>query len=195
MAELRFEMHDGDPGRVALILPGSGYPARGPLLAFAADALVDLGWTVRAGVWDGTPELDEARAAYSRAVRGLVLDEPDSKHLVVGKSLGTLALPAAVLEEVPGAWLTPLISDRTPEVHDVRDAALALATSGLPALLAGGSDDPQWDPVVAAKTGARVVEILHANHDLTVPGDWRASHAALAEITTAIEELAVQVAG
>ncbi len=195
MAELRFEMHDGDPGRVALILPGSGYTARGPLLAFAAGALIDLGWTVRTGVWEGRPELDEARSAYSRAVRGLVLETPGAKHLVVGKSLGTLALPAVVLEEVPGAWLTPLISDQAPEVHDVRDAALALATSGLPALLAGGSEDPQWDPVVAAKTGARVSEIHHANHDLTVPGDWRASHAALAEITTAIEELAVQVAG
>lgn len=193
MAELHIEVHDGDPGRVALILPGTGYTAKMPLLASAGDALRDLGWSLRIGVWDGKPRLDEGRDAGSRAVNDLLDAAPDARHLVVAKSLGTLAFPAAVLREIPGAWLTPLISEQGEE--DVRAAASQLATTDLPTLLVGGSEDPYWDPVLAARSGARVVEILHGGHGLTVPGDWRASHAALLEVTAAIQALAVRVAG
>ncbi|PZR54234.1 alpha/beta hydrolase [Xylanimonas oleitrophica] len=194
MADFTLLTHDGDPDRVATILPGQGYTADGPLLAYAAAVLRDAGWSLRTFVWDSGPSgRDEARETYTRVVREGLDAAPHAKHLVVGKSLGTLALPVCSLLSVPGVWITPLVSDQG--TVDVRDAALTLHVSGLPTVLAGGSDDPLWDPVVAAKSGARVVEVAHADHSLMVPGDWRASLAALGEVTAAVAELAEQVAG
>ncbi|AEG43105.1 hypothetical protein L600_000100000360 [Isoptericola variabilis J7] len=123
----------GAEDRVATVLPGSGYTAQGPLLAYPAAVLRDAGWTLRTVVWDG------------------------------------------------------VCRD-----FDVRDAAERIS-AGLPAVLAGGTADRLWDPAVAARSGARVVEVPGADHSLEVPGDWRRSLGALAEVTAAVEDLARSV--
>ena len=190
MTDHHIEAIDGDPGRVAIVLPGTGYTAEHPLLAYAGRALEDAGWSLRTVVWDVRPESRaRGRAVYEQVVRDVVSGAAGARCLVVGKSLGTLMLPLCVELGVPGAWLTPLLTAMA-EAPEVRAAALALPASGLPALLAGGLADPSWDADVAARSGARVVEVAGADHGLQVAGDWRASLAGLGSVTAAVEELA-----
>ena len=181
---------DGDPGRVATILPGQGYTAAAPLLSYAGAALAGLGWTVRSLLWSRPPGgRGEATEAYPRVVRDAVAGAPAAQHLVVGKSLGTLALPVAVELGLPGVWLTPLISARG--TAEVRAAALALADDGAPpALLVGGTHDELWDARVAAASGAGVLEVPGADHSMEIPGDWRRSLEILGEVTSAVEAFA-----
>jgi len=88
---------DGDPGRLATVLPGRGYTADAPLLSYAGAALAGEGWTVRSFVWSRPPRnRAEAAEVYADVVREAVADAPAARHLVVGKSLGTLVLPVAV---------------------------------------------------------------------------------------------------
>lgn len=191
----RVEALDGDPGRTAIVLPGSGYTAQQPVLEYPSHALEGAGWSLRTVVWDGRPtSRAEGFAVYEHVVRDVVAGAGGARCLVLGKSLGTLVLPLCVELGVPGAWVTPLIAEMA-EAPAVRAAALALAASGLPALLAGSPADPSWDADVAARSGARVVEVAGADHGLIVPGDWRASLAGLGEVTAAVEELAALAGG
>ncbi|MGF0117947.1 hypothetical protein ACQFYA_16755 [Promicromonospora sp. Marseille-Q5078] len=189
MTSHRVDVLDGDPALVVTVLPGVGYTAHGPVLARPAAALREAGWSVRTVVWDGEcRDFDLARRVYADVVRAGVAAAPDAVHLVLAKSLGTLALPVAVELGLPGAWLTPLLaSGRAPEV---RAAAAALGESGVPALLAGGTADRLWDSALAASSGVRVVEADGADHALEVPGDDARTHAILDELTAAVVDLA-----
>jgi hypothetical protein len=181
---------DGDPGRVATILPGQGYTSEAPLLSYAGAALAGAGWTVRSFVWSRPSRgRGEATEVYSRVVRDAVEKAPSAHHLLIGKSLGTLVLPLAVELRLPGAWLTPLIS--ASGTAEVRAAATTLADDGAPpALLVGGTADELWDGGVAKASGADVVEVPGANHSMEIPGDWRRSLEILGEVTAAVERLA-----
>lgn len=179
---------DGDARLVLTVLPGVGYTAQGPVLARPAAALRAAGWTVRTVVWDGKPGFDDARRAYADVVRDGVAAAPDAVHLVLAKSLGTLALPVAVELGLPGAWLTPLLTtDRAPEVRAV---AAGLGASGVPALLVGGTADGLWDPALAAASGARVLEVDDGDHSLEVGGDPGRTAATLDAVTAAVVDLA-----
>lgn len=189
MTSYRVELSAGDPARVVTVLPGVGYTAEGPVLARPAAALRDAGWTVRTVVWDGEcRDFDEARAVYGAVLRDGVVAAPGSAHLVLAKSLGTLALPVAVELGLPGAWLTPLLaSDRAPEV---RVAVADLGASGAPALLAGGTADGLWDGALAAASGARVLEVDGADHSLEVDGEPDRTARVLDDVTAAVVDLA-----
>ncbi|MFB7798470.1 hypothetical protein [Isoptericola sp. NPDC056134] len=188
MSSHRLVEDDGDPGLVLRVLPGVGYTAEGPVLARPAEALRAVGWTVRTVVWDGRPDFDVARRVYADVLRDGVAAAPDATHLVLAKSLGTLALPVAVELGLAGAWLTPLLTtDRAPEV---RDAAAGLGTSGVPALLVGGTADGLWDGALAAASGARVLEVDGGDHSLEVDGDPERAARALDDVTAAVVDLA-----
>lgn len=192
MADFRVLADDAGAGLVLTVLPGAGYTAEGPVLAGPAAALRAAGWTLRTVVWDGKPGFDDARRVYADVVREGVAAAPDAAHLVLAKSLGTLALPVAVELGLPGAWLTPLLStDRAPEV---RAAAAGLGASGVPALLAGGTADGLWDGTLAAASGARVLEVDGGDHSLEVDGDPGRTARALAAVTAAVVDLAGAVA-
>lgn len=191
MVGFHLRTHDGDPSRLAVILPGRGYTAQAPLLNYAGQALREAHWSTRALVWEGAPEaLSTVSAVYGQVVREAAEEHP-GRLLIVGKSLGTLALPVAVELGLPGVWLTPLI--REPAAPQVREALLRLAGSGVPALVAGGTGDRWWDSGVAFRSGADLVEIPGANHSLEVPGDWRSSLAILGQVTEAVARLVAKV--
>lgn len=194
MSEWRLHTVEGDPARVATILPGSGYTAAAPLLEYARAALAARGWTVQVFEWLERPDSRAALTVYSDVVADVGrLARPSARQLVVGKSLGTLALPEAVSRGIPGAWLTPLlVSDAVPEV---REAVSGLGSSGVPALLVGGTADPLWDGAVARASGATVLEIDGADHTLEVPAGWRQNLQILGQVTEAVDELAARVEG
>jgi len=169
--------HDDSP--VAVLLPGSGYTAQAPLLAWSAALLAERGWHVEVVRWvlDDEAEADPgafvereatgaAEAARASGARGPL-------H-VVAKSLGTLALPWAVRVGVPGAWLTPLSTE--PALRG------ALAAAGPEHLLVGGGDDGWWRPDELPATRAEVVTVPGADHGLTLTTSWRASLAAHADV-------------
>lgn len=187
-----FHLHEekGDPGRIAIVLPGQGYTAQGPVLSYAIHALLDEEWTVRVLIWDVAPR--GAREVYADTLRATVREHPEARHLVIAKSLGTLALPAAAELGMPGAWLTPLLEG--PETPPLRTAIGELVAGGVPTLLAGGTGDSLWSTEHARASGARVIDIDGADHSLEVPGDWRASLHALDRVTTAVADLAAEQA-
>ncbi len=127
-----------------------------PLLYYATMLLVDRGWTVRPIHWDHG-DRTSIEAATEQARRELdAVSAP--VHLVVAKSLGTVALPDAVERGLPGVWLTPILTD----------PRIAAAVGGLsaPSLLVGGTADPAWDGDLAHASAAHVLEVIGADHGL-----------------------------
>lgn len=160
-------VYDGDPCRVATLLPGRGYTPDGPLLHYATLLLRHRGWTVRQLWWDPPPSSADD---VQHRVRAALKDVEATVQLLVGKSLGTFGLPVAVDLAMPGIWLTPVLTD------DVLAAAVpALRT---PSLLVGGTADDLWDGA-RARTGdpelVHVFEVPGADHSVEIPGDELAS--------------------
>lgn len=98
----------------------------------------------------------------------------DSNPLVVGKSLGSLALPLVAQRGWPAIWLTPLLN--RPELV----AALKDMTGKT--LLIGGAADASWNNTVAKVSGQQVLEMPGADHDLEIPGNPLASVGLLGEL-------------
>jgi hypothetical protein len=182
------ETERATPGApVATLLPGRGYGPQAPLLYYARMLLRSRGWAVRTVDWEKVPGLEPSDQAAVVAFAGELLATADpARDLVVGKSLGSLALPVAAARGVPGIWLTPLLG-----VEDVRRAAARAAAS---TLLIGGTADPFWDGAAAAATGAAVMEVPGADHSLERPGDLTGTlevlTAVLSRIDARLSELA-----
>lgn len=165
---------------VATLLPGRGYGPQAPLLYYARLLLHGCGWSVRTVHWEKVPGLDPAdHVAVAAFAAELLATADPARDLVVGKSLGSLALPAAADRGVQGIWLTPLLG-----IEDVRRAAARAAAS---TLLIGGTADPYWDGAAAAATGAAVFEVPGADHSLERPGDLDGTLEALAAVLSRME--------
>lgn len=165
---------------VATLLPGRGYGPQAPLLYYARLMLRGHGWAVRTVHWEQVSGLDPSDHAAAAAFAAELLATADpARDLVVGKSLGSLALPAAAERGVPGIWLTPLLG-----LEHVRRAAARAATS---ALLIGGTADPYWDGGAAAATGAAVFEVPGADHSLERPGDLNGTLEVLSAVLSRID--------
>jgi hypothetical protein len=165
---------------VATLLPGRGYGPQAPLLYYARLLLRGRGWVVRTVDWEQVsgPDPTDQGAVAAFAEEVLATADP-ARDLVVGKSLGSLALPAAAARGVPGIWLTPLLG-----IEDVRRAAARAAAS---TLLIGGTGDPYWDGAAAAATGAAVFEVPGADHSLERPGDLNGTLEVLATVLSRID--------
>src|SRR4051812_23141021 len=82
-------LHDGDPARCAVLLPGMQYSTQAPLLWFARSVAVGRGWSALE-VLDSLPEGDEPFAwARDRARRALDAVAEASDVVVIGKSLAS----------------------------------------------------------------------------------------------------------
>jgi hypothetical protein len=130
-------LHEHDPDRCVVVLPGMRYTTQAPLLWFAREAAERNGWSVLE-VLDslpvGTEPFEWARDRARRA-----FDHADAGELVaVGKSLASGAAGLVADRVMPAVWLTPLL-DRRQVVDDISRAPR-------PALLIGGSRDETWRP-------------------------------------------------
>lgn len=160
----RFSPDAGDRGKVAIILPGSGYSPAHPLLEFGRQALLQHGWTVQQVWWD-QPQTDDLEPEdWVMAQADAALDaEAAERFLLMGKSLGTMAAGVAASRDLPAVWLTPLLTrPRCVEGH-------RRATQ--PALLVGGSADPAWDGELARQLSNDVLELPDATHFGHIPDD------------------------
>ncbi|MGW2375882.1 alpha/beta hydrolase [Kitasatospora sp. NPDC001683] len=175
---------DGDPNRVALVIPGTGYSPARPLLHFAGSVLQRHGWTVQELWWQLPDELVELamgeRIAWvERQVAEAVDAERGACRLLVGKSLGCFAAGLAADRQLAAAWLTRVLTLD----HVIR----ALHRTSAPTLLVGGSADELWDRAVADSTGHQVLELPSADHGLELPHDPIGSVDALREVVTRLD--------
>jgi hypothetical protein len=165
-------LHDGDPGRRAVVLPGVRYFSQAPLLWFAREAAQAAGWSVlelseRAPAGEEPFEWMRGRAesALSAAGAGTVA--------VIGKSLGSAAAPLVAERGLPAVWLTPLLV--RPEVASSVRA---------PCLLVGSAADPTWaDGEHSGGGSVEVLEFDGLDHSLQVEGDPSASLDVLRTVT------------
>ncbi|MEA2229421.1 MAG: hypothetical protein QOF04_3051 [Solirubrobacteraceae bacterium] len=181
-------LHEHDPGRCVVVLPGRRYSTQAPLLWFAREVAEQQGFSVLE-VLDALPDGEEPmRWAQDRARRALDA-APAGELIVLGKSLASGAAGIVADRELPAVWLTPLLDQ--PPVLD------GLARAARPALLIGGTADPAWTPD-ALRPGPMLehVDLDGLDHSLQRPGDPAASLDALGTVTERIARfLHAQAAG
>jgi hypothetical protein len=169
-------LHEGDPARCAVVLPGVAYFSQAPLLWFAREAAQAGGWSVLE-LTERAPR-DEEPFEWMRDRARRALDEADAETVaVIGKSLASAAAPLVAERGLPAVWLTPLLN--RPEVA----AALQAATG--PALLVGSPADPTWGDGTVPD-GPEILELEGLDHSLQVEGDPVASLDVLRRVTERI---------
>jgi hypothetical protein len=171
-------LHEGDPGRFAVVLPGVRYFSQAPLLWFAREAAQAEGWSVLELSERAPADEEPFTWMRERAERALEAVSADTVA-VIGKSLGSAAAPLVAERGLPAVWLTPLLV--RPEV------VAALSSSSAPSLLVGSTADPTW--ANGEQPGGGSVEVLELDgldHSLQVEGDPLASLDVLRQVTERI---------
>jgi hypothetical protein len=171
-------LHEGDPDRCAVLLPGVRYFSQAPLIWFAREAAQARGWSALE-LSERAPA-DEEPFAWMRDRAERALNATDAGRVVViGKSLGSAAAPLVAERGLAAVWLTPLLI--RPEV--VR----AISASSAPVLLVGSSADETWS--TGGQPGGDAVEVVEfdgLDHSLQVEGDPGASLDVLRQVTERI---------
>ena len=167
--------------KVAVLLPGSGYPVEGPVLFWIGEMLGAMGWHVQAVRWtpDDSPSTDPHEFAANAARQAFAAAPGTDQRLIVAKSFSTLSIPWAEEARIPGIWLTPLLTDER-----VRST---ISASSKDDLFIGGSQDKLWDGGRKSETAGTFFEVPGADHSLQIPNDWRASQQVQAEVFARVE--------
>ena len=168
-------LHEGDPERCVVLLPGVRYFSQAPLLWFAREAAEAAGWSVL--------ELSE-RAPADEEPFEWILDRAESalnatsatQIAFIGKSLGSAAAPLATQRALPAVWLTPLL---------IRAEVLAaLGATDRPTLIVGSPADPSWgNGELPENEALEVLELDDLDHSLQREGDPLASIDVLRTVT------------
>lgn len=177
----------GQPLGTAVLLPGRMGGTATPLMHWPAALLTQNGWSVLGVAWDEYRLEREGAASEVRRCAHAALDQVPSGQpvLIVAKSLGTLALPWAVENRLPGVWLTPLLQDEA--------VVAAVLKARQVTLLVGGTDDPHWQPPAALGPGVALLQLSDADHGLQQPGDWRRSLLNQVAVFDQVSQLAEQI--
>jgi hypothetical protein len=171
-------LHEGDPGRCAVVLPGVRYFSQAPLLWFAREAAQARGWSVLELSERAPADEEPFEWMRDRAERALDAAEAGAVA-VIGKSLASAAAPLVSQRGLPAVWLTPLLV--RPEV------ASALASSSAPALLVGSKADETWaNGELPGRDAIEVLEFDVLDHSLQVEGDPLVSLDVLRQVTQRI---------
>jgi hypothetical protein len=172
-------LHEGDPGRCAVVLPGVRYFSQAPLLWFAREAAQAGGWSVLE-LSERAPADEEPFAwMRDRAERALDSASEADTVVVIGKSLASAAAPLVAERGLAAVWLTPLLV--RPEV------VAALSSSLSSTLLIGSSADPTWSNGEQPRDDSiELLEFEGLDHSLQVEGDPVASLEVLRTVTERI---------
>jgi dienelactone hydrolase len=163
--------------RIAVVFPGFLGGWNTPATYYPVLALLDRGYDALCldSVYREHPTVERLRHDASTALRAALEAGTYEESLVMGKSLGTIAVAELLLDaELPPAarsvWLTPLLR------NDRVESAIAMLES--PALFVIGTKDPLFDRTVLQrlqKHGHHVAVVQRANHGLAIDGDAAAS--------------------
>ncbi|MDP1719578.1 MAG: hypothetical protein Q8L08_01040 [Candidatus Nanopelagicaceae bacterium] len=170
--------YQGSNGRTAVLFPGRFYTPNHPLLHYTREVLLAQGWSVEEVWWN--PEDLVSDESVKRRVETVLNGVAGSASLVVGKSLGSLAMPSVIKRALPAIWLTPLFN--RPELVAASKNIVAKT------LLVGGTADDSWDGNIARASGQQVLELPGANHGLEIPGNPLASVGLLTELVATVTQ-------
>jgi len=178
-------LHEGDPKRCVVLLPGVRYFSQAPLLWFAREVAQAGGWS--AVEVDERAPADEEPFAWMRDQAQRAVEATDADHVVVvAKSLGSAAAPMVAESGLPAVWLTPLLV-RPDVVEGLRGATA-------PALAIGSPDDPSWgEGELPDNPALEVLELPGLDHSLQMPGDPLASLDVLRTVTSRITSFLARV--
>jgi hypothetical protein len=172
-------LHEGDPARCAVVLPGVRYFSQAPLLWFAREAAQAAGWSALELSERAPADEEPFEWMRRRAASALEATAGARTVAVIGKSLGSAAAPLVAERGLPAVWLTPLLARP--------DVAAALASSSAPALLVGSAADPTWsDGEQPAGDSVSLLEFQGLDHSLQVSGEPLASLDVLRQVTERI---------
>jgi hypothetical protein len=173
-------LHEGDPARCAVVLPGVRYFSQAPLLWFAREAAQAAGWSVLE-LSERAPAGEEPFEWMRRRAEQALGATSAGTVAVIGKSLGSAAAPLVAERGLPAVWLTPLL---------VRpDVVAALSSASAPALLVGSTADSTWsDGEQPRSASVEVLEFDGLDHSLQAERDPLASLDVLRQVTERIGE-------
>jgi hypothetical protein len=174
--------HEGDPARCAVILPGMFYPTRAPVLWFAREAALALGWSALEVL--GEPGQQPDPVSWQRTAAEAAFDAAGSgRVLVIGKSLATLLAGSVADRDLPAVWLTPALTEAA--------VGEGLARTRRPTVVMGGSADDFWRREALPDNPAlESIELPGLDHSLQVPGDPLASIEPLGAVVRAVGRIA-----
>jgi len=168
-------LHERDPERCVVLLPGVRYFSQAPLLWFTREAALAGGWSVL--------ELSE-RAPSDREPFGWIAERAESalnatsatQVAMAGKSLGSAAAPLATQRALPAVWLTPLLTRP--------DVLAALGATDRPTLVVGSPADPAWgNGELPENEALELMELDGLDHSLQREDDPLGSIDVLREVT------------
>ena len=181
---------------LALILPGAGYTALGPVIHYPRLWALENGIDTLTVDYRASGKMAWQEATdYTAACALAVFDAMSADHtypnvMVIGKSLGTRAM-GPLLEQRPAlrsatcVWLTPIFADNG--MMDV------IQRYRPPSLFVVGTDDPSYDEerlgIALQATGGTSLVIEDANHSLELKNDVRGSLAVIPRLLDALDEL------
>ena len=156
-------LHEGDPERCVVLLPGVRYFSQAPLLWFAREVAAASGWSVLEVSERAPADREPFEWILARAESALNATSATQVALV-GKSLGSAAAPLATQRALPAVWLTPLL---------IRAEVLAaLGATDRPTLIVGSPADPSWgNGDVPENEALEVLELDDLDHSLQREGD------------------------
>ena len=156
-------LHEGDPERCVVLLPGVRYFSQAPLLWFAREVAEAAGWSVLELSERAPAEQEPFDWILKRAESALNATSATQVALV-GKSLGSAAAPLATQRALPAVWLTPLL---------IRGEVLAaLGATDRPTLIVGSPADPSWgNGDLPENEALEVLELDDLDHSLQREGD------------------------
>jgi hypothetical protein len=185
-----------DAQTLAVILPGAGYTALGPVLHYPRLWALENGIDTLTVDYQASGKMAWQEATdFTAACALAVFDEMARDHsypnfMVIGKSLGTRTM-GPLLEQRPAlqaatcVWLTPIFADNA-----MMDAIQRYRP---PSLFVVGTDDPSYDEerlnVALKVTGGVSLVIEGANHSLELRNDVRGSLAVIPQLLDALDEL------
>lgn len=190
----------GGIDHLAMLLPGLGYTLDMPLFYYSQMGCLDTGIDVLRVEAAYNRDADFAAATNREQLDWVTTDATAAWHaglaqamysaaIIVGKSLGTLAMPALITEtrahdlSLKSVWLTPLLSQSF--VFD------AIVKCGPTAMVVIGDADPHYDPDLITQlqaAGITAIVVLGANHGLDLSGDVVGSVRVLERVVAAIHE-------
>jgi hypothetical protein len=184
--------------RLAVLLPGIAYTLDMPLFYYAQHLLIEQGWDVLRVEYAYSERnayrslSDEERARWlfadaTAAYRAGIVQRAYQEIMLIGKSLGTLAMGHLLTAERPtlptrGIWLTPLIG--LPVLRE------QIAEFGGRSLFVIGTADSHYDSEVFKSlcdaTHGESVVIDGADHGMDIQGDPVASVRAMERVVEAM---------
>jgi predicted alpha/beta-hydrolase family hydrolase len=154
------------------------YPTRAPVLWFAREAAMALGYSVLEVL--GEPVEHTDMLGWERdCAESAVAEAGSARIIVIGKSLASLLAGEISDRNLPAAWLTPPLNE--PSMID------GLTRVRSPTLVLGGTADAMWKAdAIPDNPALHVVELAGVDHALQVAGDPAASLDALRQMTEAL---------